>query len=213
MGCENMANKSSFDEIIMVLHGSDVIEDSLGTCVDKKIVLMRRKSAEEEARSIMSRKWGIWSISDLTRVIELVNCNGFGDANTRFSNLFLKNRSHIVKVGVERTREARLFLLDPECDLKDRVRDAQSSYGSSSQGLFSSLLYVMDPTIYAPRFKPIIHNLQQFNLVSGPNLKTTMADYGRYCKILKGLESKYSIPPPLTDYVRTTWMGVWERYR
>ena len=49
LGCEYMVRQSLFDEIIRVFHRSDVIEDSLGTYVDKHIVLMRREAAEEEA--------------------------------------------------------------------------------------------------------------------------------------------------------------------
>ena len=206
-------NKSLFEEIIRVFHASDVLEDSLGTRVDKHLVLIRRKAAEEEARSILSRKWGTWSISDLSRVIELINCNGFGDANTRFSNLFLKNRSQVEKVGVDRTRDTLVCLLDTKSDLGDRIRGAQSIYGSSSQGMFSSLLYVLDPSIYSPRFRPIVANLHRYGLVEGSPLKTTMADYGRYCRIMNGLEEEYSIPPQLTDYLLTTWTGVWGKFR
>ena len=202
-----------FDEVIEVFHGNDMIEDSIGTCVEKHLVRIRRETAENQARAILSRKWGTWSYMDLCDVIELVNCNGFGDTNMRFSSLFLRNRRNIERTGIDITREALLSLLDDEYDLGDRVKGAQRIYGSSAQGMFSSFLYIKDPSVYSPRFKRIVHNLNRFDLVSGPNLKTTMGDYRRYCEVMKGIEQSYEILPQLTDYVLTTWIDVWEKYR
>jgi hypothetical protein len=204
---------TSFDELVKAFHKTDVIEDSLGTCADKDLVVLRRRSAEDDARDLIRERWGTWSVHDVGRVVELVNCNGFGDANTRFSNLFLKNRSHVEKVGAERTREALLCLLDIDVGLEERVKCAQAIYGSTCRGMFSSLLYVTDPSSYSPWFKAILRNLRRFRLVEGPPLRTTLTDYGRYCRVLGGLEEEHSIPPQLTDYVLTTWTDVWERHR
>ncbi len=208
-----MGGTSEFLEIVRAFHKSNVIEDSRGGRAEKAYIRDRRKAAEKQANSILQRKWGEWSYMDLGDIIENVNWNGFDGPNMRFSRQFLINLDRIEVVGIETTREALLCLLDDDRDLGDRVKEAQGTYGSDAPGMFSSILYIHDPLRYAPLFKPIVKNLNRFVLESRLPLKTSLADYGRYCSIMKEVENKYKIPPQLSDYVLSTWINVWEKYR
>ena len=208
-----MADTSEFIDIIKTFHRTKVIEDSKGTKAEKDFVWGSRKAAEKQAFSVLTRKWGEWSDMDLTIIIENVNWNGFDDKNKRFSIHFLTNLDRIGFIGIEQTREALRILLDEEQDLDKRLNLAKATYGSDAKGMFSSILYIFNSSRYAPLFKPIVRNLVRFDQIEGEPLKDTLSDYGRYCSMMKSFEKKYRIPPQLSDYVLSTWINVWEKYR
>ena len=187
-----MGSYEEFKEIVDVFHSTSIIENSRGATEYKSTVQLSREKAEDEARLLLERHRNRWSHSDFNVLIRNVNVNGF-PTQPRFSEHFYENLDNIDEVGIEQTREAVGRLLDESCSLEERIRDFRRMYGRDAKGLFSSILYIYDPFEFTPLMRPIVDNLNRYELNKGMDVKYSLLGYDHYCDCMRTVESDFDL--------------------
>ena len=173
--------------------------------VPKEEVFGKREQSEQQVREALSGDISRLNLEDWDWIVKTMNDNGF-EWGHRFSIYFYVNSfsKGIKKKGAPLVNRAVMALVRPDRPMEERIQEFQGMYGTPAPGLFSGILYVLEPGTFFPWTGALNKSVMKLGLVNRPLKLGSPDDYVEYCHTLSGLMKVYGLRPQEIDYVLTT---------